>query len=165
MGRLMSFVCQWFSVDLYSTDLFLLLCLQGPNISLMLVRVIGVSHPLCLWVSSMIQIEVTLWMILLLWRPRFLAAEWLTIGRMTRERIQVMWVWKIKELPVIWTLSYKHCTTYRTSGRCDTMHLHLDIHVFTLRHSSYCTSLIVFPLRLCIICQPLKMTCHQEVFP
>lgn len=106
---------------------FLLLCLQRPNISLMLVRVIGVSHPLCLWVSSMIQVEVTLWMILLLWRPRFLSAEWLTIGHMTRERIQVMWVWKIKELPVIWTLSYKHCTTYRTSGRCDTMHLHLDI--------------------------------------
>ena len=125
------------STDVSSTNLLLLLCLQIPNSNLMIVRVIGVSHLLCLWVSSMIQAEVILWMILLLWRLRFLSAEWLTIGRMTQKRKQVMWVWKTKELPVIWTFFYKHCTIYRTAGRCYTMHLHS-------RHSSYFTSLIIF---------------------
>ena len=113
------------AMDVSSTNPSFRPCLQIPNINLMLVRVIGVSHLLCLWVSCMMQVEVTSWMILLLWRPRLLSAEWLTIGHMTQKRKLVMWVWKTKELPVIWTPFYKHYTIYRTSGRCGTMHSYI----------------------------------------
>ena len=45
-----TFVCQWFFLQIYlAPTLLLLLCLQIPNIYLILVRVIGVSHLLCLW--------------------------------------------------------------------------------------------------------------------
>jgi hypothetical protein len=43
-----------------STHIHFLFFVQILNTNLMLVRVIGVSHPLCPWVSSMIQLEVTL---------------------------------------------------------------------------------------------------------
>lgn len=137
---------------------------QIPSINLMLARVIGVSHPLCPWVSSTIQIEVTLWMILLLWRPRLLSAKCLTIGRMTQKRKRVMLAWKTKELPAIWTLFYKHCTTYLISGRCETMHiLHILSDSFFFLPSHW--YIFFSAVRPCIICQPLKMTCHLEVFP